>query len=271
VVGAEARRAPGAALTEPVFRRDGDAFVPTGHARGPWDPGQLHGGAPAALIAEAVQEEGYLVARLTLDFLGPVPMAPLTISARTTKPGRSLQLAEAELSVDDQVVVRARAVRLRRGRVELPARVDDDPPPPGPQTGRHDAFPARDGHAEGFHLTAMEIRFIDATGFGEGPARAWFRLMRPLVDEEPASPLARVLAAADFGNGISRIVDFQDYLFVNTDLTVHLHREPAGEWVLLDARTRLEPHGAGLAHSALSDERGRLGLAAQSLFVAERS
>ena len=79
------------------------------------------------------------------------------------------------------------------------------------------------------------------------------------------------MAAADFGNGVSRIVDFDRYLFVNTDLTVHLHREPAGEWVLLDARTRLEPHGAGLAQSILSDERGPLGLAAQSLFVADRS
>jgi hypothetical protein len=218
-----------------------------------------------------VQADGYLVARLTLDFLGPVPMAPLTISARTTRPGRSLQLAEAELSADGQAVVRARAVRLRRGHVELPPRTDDDPPPPGPQTGRQDPFPAREGQVEGFHRTPMEIRFVDGTDFGEGPARAWFRLALPLVDEEPASPLARVLAAADFGNGVSRIVDFEDYLFVNTDLTVHLHREPAGEWVLLDARTRLEPHGAGLAHSVLSDERGRIGLAAQSLFVAERS
>jgi hypothetical protein len=271
VVGAQARRAGGAALIGPVFRREGDAFVPTGHARGPWDPGQLHGGAPGALIAEAVQEEGYLVARLTLDFLGPVPMAPLTISARTTKPGRSLQLAEAELSADGQAVVRARAVRLRRGHVELPARLDQDAGPPAAQTGRHDPFPARDGQVEGFHLTAMEIRFVDGSDFGQGPARAWFRLVLPLIDDAPASPLARAVAAADFGNGISRIVDFERYLFVNTDLTVHLHREPAGEWVLLDARTLLESHGAGLAHSLLSDERGRLGLAAQSLFVAERS
>ena len=117
----------------------------------------------------------------------------------------------------------------------------------------------------------MEIRFVDGTGFGLGPAHAWFRLARPLIDDEAASPLARAVAAADFGNGVSRIVDFDRYLFVNTDLTVHLHREPAGEWVLLDARTRLEPHGAGLAHSILSDEHGPLGLAAQSLFVAERS
>jgi hypothetical protein len=243
--------------------------VPTGHARGPWDPGQLHGGAPAALVAEAVKAEGYLVARLTLDFLAPVPMAPLTVSARTTKDGRNLQLAEAELSTEERTVVRARAVRLRRGHVELPP-LDADVPPPGPQAGRRDAFPVRDGHAEGFHLTAMDIRFLEDTGYGRGPARAWFRLARPLIDDEPASPLARTLAAADFGNGVSRVVDFEDYLFVNTDLTVHLHREPAGEWVLVDARTRLEPSGAGLAQSVLSDERGRLGLAAQSLFVAAR-
>jgi Acyl-CoA thioesterase C-terminal domain/Acyl-CoA thioesterase N-terminal domain len=243
--------------------------VPTGHARGPWDPGQLHGGAPGALIAEAVQAEGYLVARLTLDFLGPVPLAPLTVAARTTKPGRSLQMAEAELSVDGQAVVRARAVRLRRGHVELPEVAADGPPPAAPQSGHLDPFPIGDGPGEGFHLTAMEIRFVDGD-YGRGPARAWFRLVRPLIDDEPASPLARLVAAADFGNGISRVVDFERYLFVNTDLTVHLHREPEGEWVLLDARTLLEPHGAGLARSILSDERGQLGLAAQSLFVASR-
>jgi hypothetical protein len=272
VVWPEARRAPGAALSESVFRRDGEAFVPTGHARGPWDPGQLHGGAPGALIAEAVQADGYLVARLTIDFLAPVPMAPLTVTARTTKPGRNLQLAEAEMEAEGRTVLRARAVRLRRGHVELPAEVgaaDAGGGGGGPDDGRAGRFPLDDGHAEGFHRTAMDIRFIDGD-YGIGPARAWFRLQIPLVDDVPASPLARAIAAADFGNGISRVVDFEDYLFVNTDLTVHLHREPAAEWVLVDASTRLEPHGAGLAHSILSDERGQLGLAAQSLFVASR-
>jgi hypothetical protein len=269
VVGPEARRAQGAALTEPIFRRAGDAFVPTGHARGPWDPGQLHGGAPAALVAEAVQEDGYFVARITFNFLAPVPLAPLTVTSRTTKPGRNVQLAEAEVQADGATVLRARAMRLRRAAVKLPALERDDPPP-APSTGHHDPFPARGGPAEGFHLTGMEIRFLDESGYGAGPSLAWFRLARPLIDDEEPSPLARALAAADFGNGVSRAVDFDAYLFVNTDLTLHLHREPEGEWVLLDARTRLEPNGAGLAESALSDERGRIGIAAQSLFVAAR-
>jgi hypothetical protein len=117
----------------------------------------------------------------------------------------------------------------------------------------------------------MDIRFVEGSDFGLGPALAWFSLTRPLIDDEPPSPLARALAAADFGNGISRAVDFGAYLFINTDLSVHLHREPQGEWVLVDARTHLEPSGAGLARSALSDLRGQIGLAAQSLFVASRS
>jgi hypothetical protein len=116
----------------------------------------------------------------------------------------------------------------------------------------------------------MELRFAGGTSWSPGPALTWFRLRRPVVEGEEPSPLARVAAAADFGNGVSRVLDWGEWLFVNTDLTVHLHREPAGEWVLLDARTHLEPTGTGLAASRLYDERGPIGLAAQSLFVERR-
>jgi acyl-Coa thioesterase superfamily protein/acyl-CoA thioesterase superfamily protein len=258
-------------VTEPIFRREGDAFVPTAHARGPWDPGQLHGGAPGALLAQALAADGYLIARLTFDFLGPVPLAPLRVATETTRPGRNLRMARAWMSADGRPVLEARAVLLRRASVELPPLDGDGGPPAGLDAAVSSPFPANPGHpAEGFHTTGMEIRFAGGTDYGTGPALAWFALKRPLVDDEPPTPVARVVAAADFGNGVSRVLDFERYLFINTDLTVHLHREPDGEWVLLDARTRVEPHGAGLARSALYDERGRLGLSAQSLFVSRR-
>ena len=252
--------------------REGDAFVPTGHARGPWDPDALHGGAPAALVAEAVQAEGFAVARMTFEFLGPVPLAPLRVRAELARPGRRLQLVEAELAVVGRPVVRCRAVRMRRGEVALPDLAEAAPSrPPGPAEAVEDpGSGAPGGPAEGFHRSGMEIRFAGGTDYGPGPALAWFRIARPLVDDEPASPLARVAAAADFGNGVSRVVDWTRWLFVNTDLTIHLHREPAGEWVLLDARTVLERTGTGLAWSALHDETGPLGLAAQSLYVEAR-
>jgi hypothetical protein len=261
----------GLQVTEPVFVRDGAAFVPTVHARGPWDAAALHGGAPAALLAEAVQDPGMIVTRMTFEILGPVPLVPLTVSAAVVKPGRRFQLVEAELAAAGRAVVRARAVRLRRGAVPLPA--TDAPAPPAPPP----AEPAAPGQAafgvvegEGFHLSAMDIRFVTGAFTEPGPAAAWFRLVRPLIDDDEPSPLARAVAAADFGNGIGSVLDWERYLFVNPDLTVHVHREPAGEWVLLDSRTAVEPEGVGIASSALHDERGPIGRAAQSLYV-ERS
>ena len=278
VVRAAPRDPQGASLSpaavEPIFRRAGERFVPTGHARGPWDPDALHGGAPAALVAEAVAAaepaDGMAVVRLTCEFLGPVPLAPLAVTAEVVRAGRRQQLLEAEVRAGDRTVVRARAVRLRRGDVDLPAALRRAEPPPGgpPEEAEPDRNPF--GQGEAFHRTGMELRFAGGTSFGRGPGLAWLRLARPLVDDEPVAPVARVAAAADFSNGVSRVLDFERHLFVNTDLSIHLHRGPAGEWVLLDARTHVEPSGAGLAESRLFDAGGRIGLAAQSLFVDRR-
>jgi len=212
------------------------------------------------------------VARLTYEFLGPVPLLPLEIEAEVVRPGRRFQLVEAELRSEGAPVVRLRAVRLRRDEVGgLEADADAEAiPGGGPEHAAPGAFPFESDDAEGFHRTAMEIRFGAGTSYGRGPALAWFRFARPLLDDDPPSPLALAAAAADFGNGVSRVLEFDRHLFVNTDLTIHLSREPVGEWVMLDARTRVEPHGTGLAVSTLYDVRGRIGLAAQSLYVAER-
>ncbi|HSD81813.1 MAG TPA: thioesterase family protein [Solirubrobacteraceae bacterium] len=268
-------------MSDAIFTRDGDRHLPSAHARGPWDPRALHGGAPAALLAEEIARAGddhgaaMAVARLTCEFLGPVPLAPLTIAADVVRPGRRFQLVEGEVrDASGTPVLRARAVRLRRGAVELPAdRGRADGPPGGsPAAAGPSPFaaaPGEDPHA--FHLSGMELRVARGAGdLGPGRARVWFRLAMPLVAGREPSPLARVVAAADFGNGASRVLDWNVHLFVNTDLTVSLHREPAGEWVLLDATTRVEPEGRGLAWSVLHDERGPLGVATQTLFVAAR-
>ena len=252
-----------------IFRREGAGYVPTGHAIGPWDPQLLHGGGPAALLAREIEAlaPGMRLARVTLDFAGAVPLAPLTVTAQITRPGRRFQLAEAELSADGRVAVRARAMLLRRGEApELPA---GDPPvldaPPPADVARLDM-----GEGKSFGGTGMDIRFVGGDLWSMGPAVGWFRMAEPLVDDEPPSPAARAMAAADFGNGASRVLDWGEWLFVNTDLTVHLHREPVGEWVALDARTALQPDGTGLAWSDLHDGQGAIGVALQTLFVDRR-
>ena len=257
-------------MTGTVFTREGDTFVPTEHARGPWDPGQLHGGAPAALIVRAIEALAPEMAltRLTLEFAGVVPMAPLTVGAELVRPGRRLQQAEATVSAGGRDVVRARASLYRR------TDLDDLPDTGGPRRvaiGPRDAEPMRftQSGEHGFALSAMDIRFAQGS-WGSGPAQAWFHLTMPVVEGEPVSAVQRAAAAADFGNGISRILDWSEWLFINTDLTVALWRPPVGEWVALDAATTLDRSGAGLAASVLHDEQGPFGRGQQTLMVERR-
>ena len=119
-----------------------------------------------------------------------------------------------------------------------------------------------------FHADAVEHRFV-AGGFDRpGPATDWIRLRVPVVGGEATTPLARVAAAADFGNGVSWVLSrLEGWQFINPDLTIYLHRMPGGEWVCLEAATWVEPHGVGVAESRLWDERGPLGRAIQSLLL----
>ena len=122
-----------------------------------------------------------------------------------------------------------------------------------------------------YHTESVEQRGAENFLGDDGPALAWMRLTTPLFPGVDPSPLVRVAAAADFGNGISRILPFGRYLFLNPDLTIHLYRLPVDEWVCLDAVTRLDATGdggsVGLAESTLYDRRGRIGRSLQSLLV----
>jgi hypothetical protein len=202
--------------------------------------------------------------RIAIDILGPVPLAPLTVDARVVRPGRSVELLSASLSGPDGEVMRASAWRVAAGDQRLE---DDETPLPGPEQGRdRDFFPT--GEEFGYH-TAMDYRFIKGGFLMPGPATVWMRQRVPLVAGEEPSPLERLFVVADVGNGISAVLDWREFLFINTELTVHLLRPPEGEWIGVDAVTRLD--GLGLAESVLYDERGRIGRGAQTLLVRRRA
>jgi hypothetical protein len=258
-----------AAFYEPA----GAGYLATELTRGPWDPDAQHAGPPAALLGRELEllpeAEEFQVCRITFEILRSIPIGPVEVAARIARPGRRVQMLEAELRVDDEVLMMARAWRLRTAPVELPEEAIAIPPGPALPTdpGPASFFPT--GQDAGYH-TAMEVRFSSG-GFTEiGPATGWLRMRQPLVGDEPPTPLQRVLVAADVGNGISAAIDFRRFLFVNVDLTVQLERLPAGEWVCVDAVTLPRPRGNATAESVLADERGRLGRALQTLLVAER-
>lgn len=244
-------------------------------ARGPWDPSAQHGGAPAALLARAFERlpnpDELAIARLTYELLRPVPIATFDVHAEIVRPGRRVQLLDGAMTDESgQTVVSARALRIRRTEADVAAAAASPPGcevPPGPEHGRANDFP---GTEPMFATHAMEIRFVDGAFTKVGPATAWFRLRAPLIDGEEPSGLQRLAAASDFGNGISAALPWDGYVFINPDLTVYVDREPVGEWVCLRAQTRIAAHGAGVAESALFDERGRVGRAAQALLVQPR-
>lgn len=260
-------------MGDAIFTRDGDLFVPSQLARGPWTPEAQHGGAPAALLARLVERfeggEAMFVARLTIELLRPVPISPLGSRVRFARPGRKVQLVEASLLHGDVEVARCTGLRIRRTEIALPANLSSHTVPAPPSNGIASMPPwAASVGYRAFHNAGVEHRFVTGSFDQPGPATDWIRLRVPLVDGEDTSPLSRVAAAADFGNGVSWVINRSDgYSFINPDLTIYLRRYPAGAWVCLDAETHVESHGVGLAESRLFDERGSIGRAIQSLLI----
>ena len=255
------------------YERDGERFLPTELTRGPWNPESEHGGPPAALLGRALERlgdaGGFQVGRITYEILRPVPLTPLTVTAEISRPGRRVQMAEASLRAGDGEVIRARAWRIRRDELALPAGSAAAPAPmPGPDEAQRGDFPPT-GEDTGYH-TAMDARFVEGRFTQPGPARVWMRMRRPLVAGEEPTPLQRLLVAADSGNGVSAALDWRRFIFINVDLTVQLERLPEGEWVGLDAVTLPQPTGIGTAEAVLHDVRGRVGRALQTLLVSER-
>jgi len=266
-------------MSSAFYVSDGGHFVSTELTRGPWDPGAQHAGPPAALIGRELErlavpsagaDRRWFVGRVTFEILRPVPIAPLTVGAEVVRPGRSVELLAASLRDQEGTeLIRASAWRLAERDLAIPAEL---PPLAAPVAGL-EASEEREffdtGQDVGYH-TAMEYRFARG-GFRElGPATVWMRMRQPLVEGEEPSPLQRLLAVADSGNGVSATLDLSRHIFINVDLNVHLVRLPAGEWVCLDAITVPVESGVGLADSTLHDEHGPLGRALQTLLVRER-
>ena len=245
-----------------------DRWRATVHTTGPWDTRFQHGGPPSALLGREVERasgrEDTVTARVTVELLGPVPVGELQLRSRVIRPGRSVELVEAVLAAGGRDVARAQAWRVLRTTEHVAPRARRAPPLPAA------GAPAPLGDWIDGYLSAIEWRFVAGSFDQPGPATTWGRMLHPLVPDEEPTPLVRVLAVADSGNGVSSELPIAGWHFINPELTVHLHREAVGEWVCLDATTTVSPGGSGLATSVLSDLDGPVGVGAQSLLVAPR-
>jgi hypothetical protein len=258
-------------------------FDPTDATTSPWDAAAQHGGPPTALLAtcldDAFGRPAMRVARISMDFLGPVLRSALRVETRLIRPGKRVQLSEATMWAGDRAVAIARVWHLATTGAETPdgtgtdgaggagspaVAVPTDLPEPQPQ--RYFGGDGSWGYGR-----ATEWRMISG-GFGRttGAGDVWTRLRIPLIAGRPLDGLARFTVIADSANGLSAPKSMSDWWFIPPGVTMHLHRYPVGEWVRLTAASDPGQDGIGLTEGTLADALGRCGTVTQPLLVAPR-
>ena len=229
-----------------------------------------HGSPPASLVVWAAERIATAVpmriARVTVDLMRPVPVAPLTIESEVVREGRKIQLCAIRLLAKGVVVVAATVLKIKVQIDALPPEaVIEQVELPGPEQSR-----VEQADSSSPFVTCMSLRAARGHFGRPGPGAIWYRIDRPIIEGAPVSQAMRTMAAADFCNGTSSVLDFREWTFLNADLTVNFSREPSGDWVLLDAESWIGPEGAGLAMARLADERGYFGRAIQTLVIEKR-
>ncbi len=254
-----------------IYRVDGNSVVTSPDAAGPWDRRMQHGSAPASLVTWAAERiptpVPMNIARVTIDLMRPVPVAPLTIATEVLREGRKIQLCEVKLLAEGVQVVGATVLKIKQQTLPLPDDVKELPVTlPSPEDSL-----VEDGHAATSPFAGMVAMRAARGRFGQAGAGAiWFRVEHPLIEGEAISQAMRAVVAADFSNGTASTLDFRAWTYINADLTISLARQPVGEWILLDGESSIGPDGAGLAMSRLADRQGYFGRAVQSLVIEKR-
>ncbi|ODR24678.1 hypothetical protein BHQ19_16320 [Mycolicibacterium porcinum] len=247
------------------FLTDGDSYVPTPLARGPWGP-SLSGHYVGGLLGRAVEQEindadaDLQPARLTVDLLRPVALQPLQVQSSVVRDGRRLRLVDAVMTQNGVMVARASALLLRRskhttGKVwttpiampEIPAELDA----------------VNDDHLMLFHSYGRDpVAGSPGVGVDEwahgGQKFAWVRETKPLVDDEPLSPFIRAAMAADVTSSITHW-GASGLQFINADYTLTLSRLPEGPYIGLASVTHYGNAGVGTGVATLFDKTGPIG------------
>ncbi len=251
------------------FVTDGERFVASDYARGPWNPEACHAGPPTGLLARAAEQlvpDKQLV-RITVELIRPVPMAGFRIRAAIEHDGRQVVTTATHLEDEDgQVRVRAKGLHLAptADEHEFPTVSIDTPPLAHSRPG---GFPiATTLHGLTGFRSGVSMRYPPGQDRRPGPTTAWMRTIPLLAGEEP-SPFQRICPLADSGNAIGRNAEPDEVGFVNPDLTVVLHRPPEGLWLGSEAVSFWQPTGIGLADALLFDHRGTVGRALQTLLL----
>ncbi|MBN4926562.1 thioesterase family protein [Hoyosella rhizosphaerae] len=233
-----------------------------------------HGSPPSALLVRSLERcvarpDAHL-SRVTVDILGPIPLTQCRVRSAVTRPGSKIQLVRAELqSLQDdgsyRSVATAQAWQLATSDTSSAA-MDHDPTMANYTAGRT-ADPTKFFPPGYVHV--VEWVLLTKPG-ADGPGQFWGRPKVCLVDDEPLTPLQRLFSVVDSANGLGAKLDIRAWTYLNTDLSVHLYRQPVGDWIGVSAQSSVGPDGIGMCAAVLHDEKGPCGRSAQTLLVRAR-
>lgn len=255
--------------SEPFFTRDGERFVPTQSARGPWDPKSLHGRVIVGLLGAEIErrhgEPDLIPARLTVDMYRLPDLSPVEITTRVVRDGYRIKVIDAEFFSNGVSMARATCQLLRRtappeGAVWSPANWDA----PAPDS----IEPPPDRRAA---LGGMWAMRPVSGGMGQfGPKRTWMKELRDLIEGVPLTPFVRVAGAADFASPFANMSD-KGLGYINSDVTLYLSRLPATEWVGFEVVNHQAADGVAIGECFLYDETGPIGSAAVCALAQKRA
>lgn len=245
-----------------------DVYAPTEHVGGAWNDAELHVSPICGLLVHHLERwrrstgaDEKSIARITFDILGRLERGEITLSSRTVRAGRTIELVETTASIGGRAVLTAR-VWLMSDQDTTTVAEGEWAPLPAP-----DGLPSRSASDvwPGGYIRSITLR--DAVPPRPGRAQTWIGSEVELVAGEPASDLASFVAMVDTANGVAVREHPGEWMYPNLDLTIHLFRQPEGRWVGVDTTVAYGPSGQGLTSSVLHDVRGPVGTAAQALTV----
>lgn len=266
-------------MTQAFFTRftdDHERFQPTDHCRGPWSVDYCHAGPPTGLLARAMELAlpSQRLTRITVELIRPIPFRGFRVTANVLREGRTVSAVEAVIeSLDGKVVISARGLFMNPAEepLQFAEAVVARQPAYGygtPDQASPGGFPISETLHDlpAFNGSGVATRYIDKDTGEPGETRAWLKTV-PLFEDEEPSAFQRICPLADCGNAFGRLADPQDVTFMNTDLTVLLHRDPNGDWLGTDARCFWESNGIGMSQAMLFDSEGVVGSALQTLLL----
>lgn len=253
----------------------GEKFRATDLVRSTWSAAIQHAAPVSALLVRALeryaQRDDTRLSRVVIDLLGPVPAeGDIWVRAQLDRAGKQIELVSAEMlgpGPDGQPrpVARASGWRLQHLDTQKLVRAGASPLRPPSEAKSRDL--AKDWDPNYVH--SLDWRWLTEP-LNNGPGESWIRPTVDLVKGETMTPLERLFAVADDANGIGSKLDITKWTFLNTDLVVHVHRVPAGQWIGIRAETNYGPDGIGTTIGTLFDEQGPVGGIQQSVLVRRR-